>query len=344
VFVFGEGRRPVLAADITTSFNPTEALTIVNHTAFHHTRMDGDGTFNELNNGTGFGELIHFQFLGIRTFTTSTDLNYRFSGMAGVFGGYQFSTRRIRSVEQLNFGDPQPDRVEGEQDSRLHAGRMGVRFRPARRLTMIADAEIGRTDRPVFPTSEKNYHLLGGRVRYQGRSVSFSALARTNYNFNSTSLFAHSAKTRTYSGDVSWTARTWLGFDASYSKLHLDTLSGIAYFFNNALITNDRSRYISNIHAGSVNARVSAGRRVELLGGYIRTQDQGSDERPTIPNTIGFQVYPLTFHSPMARVSVLLHSKLRWNAGYQKYGYGEELLPSQNYGAHTGFTSLSWSF
>ena len=343
VFVFGQGRRPVLAADLTTTVNPTRSLTIVNHTAFHHTRMDGDGAFNELNNATGFGELVHFQFLGIRTISTSTDLNYRFSPMFGMFGGYQFSQRRIRSVEQLNFGDPVPDREEGQQDSRLHAGRLGARFRPSKLLTFIADAEIGRTDRPVFPTSERNYHVLGGRARYKGRSLAISGLARTNYNFNSASLFAHSSKTRTYSGDLSWSAQSWLGLDASYSKLHLDTLSGIAYFFNNTFVQNDRSRYISNIHSTSVSARVSAGARVELMGGYVRTQDRGSSEQPS-PGSIGFQVYPLTFHSPMARLSILVNNRVRWNVGYQRYGYGEQLLPFQNYRAHTGFTSLSWSF
>jgi hypothetical protein len=343
VVVSGNGRRPVLQASLTTTLNPTDALTVVNHTAFHHTRMDGDGTFAELNNGTGFGQLLHFQFLGIRTISSSTDLNYRLSPVLGLFGGYQFSARRIRSIEQLNFGDPIPDREAGGQDSRLHAGSFGLRVRPTKLLTMIADAEIGRTDRPVFPTSEKNYHVLGARMRYKTRSIAISGLARTNYNFNSASLFAHSAKTRTYSGDVSWTAQSWLGIDASYSKLHLDTLSGIAYFFNNRLVQNDRSRYISNIHSASLTARVSAGRRVELFGGYVRTQDRGSTEQPPA-GSIGFQVYPLTFDSPMARVSVLLQSRLRWNAGYQRYGYAEQLLPGQNYRANTGYTSLSWSF
>jgi hypothetical protein len=342
VFVFGNGRRPVLAANLTATLSPSEALTVVNHTAFHHTRMDGDGSFTELNNGTGFGSLLHFQFLGIRTFTNSTDLNYRFSSAVGAFGGYQFSTRRIRSIEQLNFGDPIPDREQGEQNNHLHAGRFGLRLRPVKPFTVILDGEIGRTNRPVYPTSERNYHLLGGRALYRTRTLTLGALVRTNYNFNSTSLLAHSAKTRTYSADASWTALSWLGLDTSYSKLHLDTLSGIAYFFNNALVRGDESRYISNIHAASFNARVSPWARVELMGGYTRIQDTGSDE-PAL-GRLGFQVYPLTFSSPMARVSVRLRQSLRWNAGYQRYGYGEQWLPAQNYRAHTGYTSLSWSF
>ena len=39
--------------------------------------------------------------------------------------------------------------------------------------------------------------------------------------------------------------------------------------------------------------------------------------------------------------------KLRWNAGWQFYGYGEDFHIfgyKQNYNAHTGFTSVLWSF
>jgi len=54
--------------------------------------------------------------------------------------------------------------------------------------------------------------------------------------------------------------------------------------------------------------------------------------------------FPLTFETPLARLSVKLREKLRWNAGYQYYRYGEEFLPAQNYRAHTGYTSLLWSF
>ncbi|MCL4854795.1 MAG: hypothetical protein KJZ78_25825, partial [Bryobacteraceae bacterium] len=56
------------------------------------------------------------------------------------------------------------------------------------------------------------------------------------------------------------------------------------------------------------------------------------------------QTFPLTYHSPMARISFRIHSKLRWNAGYQFYDYGEKFQFPQNYRAHTGYTSLLWSF
>jgi len=59
------------------------------------------------------------------------------------------------------------------------------------------------------------------------------------------------------------------------------------------------------------------------------------------------QTFPLTYQSPMARLSIRITPKLRWNAGWQFYGYGElfhQLGYDQNFHAHTGYTSVLWSF
>jgi hypothetical protein len=299
---------------------------------------------------------VNFNFLGIRTIATTTDANYRTSGAVTLFAGHHFSTRRIRSIEQVTFAGT-PERIAAEHDNTLHAGRAGVRIRSWRGLSLIFDGEIGRSDRPVYPISERNYHALSGRIQYKSRPFTASLLTRTNYNTNSISLFAHSSKSRNYSADASWTPVSWAGIDASYSKLHLDTLSGIAYFRSGTL-TADRSAYVSNIHAGSISARVSTGTRVDFFAGYTRVQDtggsypgvlrpaaalEGTGLLPEFP-TIGFQVFPLKYHSPMARVSIRLHPRLRWNAGYQQYRYSEDIAATQNYRAHTGFSSLTWSF
>ena len=36
--------------------------------------------------------------------------------------------------------------------------------------------------------------------------------------------------------------------------------------------------------------------------------------------------------------------RIRWNAGYQYYGYHEQFSTLRNYRAHGGYTSVSWSF
>ena len=59
------------------------------------------------------------------------------------------------------------------------------------------------------------------------------------------------------------------------------------------------------------------------------------------------QTFPLTYHSPSARVSVKIAEKLRFNAGYQYYGYHEDfglLGVQQNFRANTGYAGMMFSF
>jgi hypothetical protein len=59
------------------------------------------------------------------------------------------------------------------------------------------------------------------------------------------------------------------------------------------------------------------------------------------------QTFPLSFQSPSARMSVLLKQKLRFNVGYQYYGYKEDfdlLSVNENFRANTGYASLLFSF
>jgi hypothetical protein len=349
VFVLGNARRPVTAANLTASLFPTSKLTIVNHTAFHSTRMDGNSSYAELNNATLGLSQLNFQFLGIRTIANATDLNYRATEAVTFYGGYHFSTRRIRSIEQtVSF--QVPDTITAEQDNTLHAGLFGVRVRPIKRLIVSLDAEIGRADHPIYPISEKNYQVLGGRIQYKAKTFQLGAMARTNYNTNSISFVDHSYRSRTYSADASWTPLTWFGFDATYSKLHLNTLSAIAYFANGDLVTGDHSAYFSNIHSGNIAARFGLAKRVDLFVGYSRVQDVGDGRAiPNPPNRFSslfadVQTFPVAFESPFARISLKINTRLRWNAGYQYYRYFEEFSTAQNYRANTGFTSLTWSF
>jgi hypothetical protein len=226
-------------------------------------------------------------------------------------------------------------------------------LQPIRPLTVNLDTEIGRASRPIFPISERNYHLLGARVQYKTRSLVVSAAARANYNINSISVTEHSSRARSYWLDASWTPRPWFGIDAGYSKLHLNTLSGIAYFLSGEFVTGDRSIYISNIHSGNAMAHFGITKWVDLAVGYSRVQDVGDgrsspvDSREggsALPIFLAAQTFPLTFESPLARLSVRILERLRWNAGYQFYHYGQRFEPRQGYNANTGYTSLLWSF
>jgi len=351
----GNGRRPVSSGAVSLNLFPSPRLTVVNHSALHHVRMEGDNSYAEINNATAGLALLQFRFLGLRSIVNTSDANYRPLKWLGLYSGYHYSTRRIRSREQLGAG-PSAELIAAGQDNRIHAGLAGIRMQPADRLSIHVDAEVGRASRPFFPISERDYHTLGVRAQYKTKTVLMAASTRAANNTNSVSLSAHGARSRVYAVDASWTASTRFAIDSAYSKTHLDTLSGIAYFAAGRQIATDQSLYVSNVHAGHLGARVGLGKRADLYAGYSRVEDAGDGRnalavpppgrRPgsALPLFRIAQTFPLAYESPLARFSLLVRAKLRWNIGYQFYRYREDFLPSQNYRAHTGFTSVVWSF
>ena len=348
--VSGNGRRPVLTGSFTLTLFPTSKLTVSNQTAMHNVRMEGDSAFREFNNAVGAGVSLYFNFLGLRTIANTTDVNYRAAPWIGLYGGYHYSTRRVRSVEQFEAGAGL-ERLPAAQENRIHSGLAGLRLHPLKPLTISVDGELGRANRPFFPIGERNYHGLNARARYKARSLTLSAAAQSSYNTNSVSLSSHSSRSRNYFCDVSWTLTEWFSFDGSYSKLHLDTASGLFYFALSQSVPGERSIYTSNIHAGTFGAHVAVRKVADVFLGYSHVQDTGdgratavSGAAPGVPAFLAAQTFPVAFRSPAARLSVRLHEKLRWNFGYQHYGYREDFSMLRNYRAHTGYTSVLWSF
>ncbi len=128
-------------------------------------------------------------------------------------------------------------------------------------------------------------------------------------------------------------------------------------FFATQKLQQGAYAYLSNVHSVYWNSHLSIRRRVDILTGISRIEDtaDGSNrnggplyQATARPFYYSAETFPLAFTSPMARVSVKLHAKLRWNAAYQYYGYRQDfasvVIPNQGYRAHTGYTSLSWSF
>ena len=351
VLTSGIAQRPVLTGNLTLSIFPTSRLTIVNHTAVNNIRIDGDSALSQFDNSSLTFNLLYFQFLGIRTVTNQTDFNFHASPWLGFYGGYHYSNRQIRSIEQTNV-DGSIGRVPADQTNQLHEGVFGIRLRPVKPLTILLDGEVGRADRPLSPTADRNYHALGGRLQYKVKQFLFSASTRANYNTNSISLASFASHARTYSADASWTPRDWFSIDAAYSKLHLDTVGGIAYFAANRSVTGESSIYLSNLHAASLSARFDVKKRADFYIGYSHTQDTGDGRGDPLGNRTGSaspafqaaQTFPLTFRSPLARFSLRIAEKIRWNVGYQYYGYDERFFNRENYRAHTGYTSILWSF
>lgn len=345
VVVAGNARRPVTTGSLTVSVFPASRLTLTNHTSLHTTRMEGDSTYTEMDNGTLEFSSVNFRYLGIRGVTNVSDAGLQVRPWLALRGGVQISDRLVRSVERVEI-DGFPAGRAHEQSNRLKAGSAGFRLNPAKGLVIAADGELGRQDRAFYTTSEKDYHALSARLRYKNGPLSISAQARSYSNFNSVSLFAHSAQGRTYAADGSWTPRDWFSFDAGYTNLRVSTATGISYFLGAARVDGESSLYRSNLHTGHLGLRVGLGSRADLVAGLSVARDAaaGAGTRPAAPVFGAVQAFPMEYDAPLARLSVKLHSKLRWNIGYQYYRYREDLLAAQNYRAHTGFTSVLWTF
>ena len=347
----GNGQRPVATGNLTFSLFLTPKLTFTNTTSVYGVRTEGNAEFLQFNNDTGQILSQDFEYLGIRTIFNQSDLNYQARNWIGFFAGYSYSDRLIRSI----LG---PDAPAYEQTNIVNAGTFGVRLRPIRPLTLLLGGEIGHNSQPFAPKSLREYQSLDARIHYKQKSLTISAYAHSSYNNNSITLTAYASHARTYAANVSWTPFGWLSFNADYVKLHLDTLGGLSFFDNGELPPNQYSLYVSNLHTGNLGVRFAMGKRVELYAGYSHIQDTGDGRSNPLGNGFGttipeFQIaqaFPIRYLSPMGRVSIKITNRVRWNAGYQYYGYhedfftGQDFLPDRAYRANTGYTSVLWSF
>jgi hypothetical protein len=352
VLTFGNAQRPAATGNLTFSIFPTSKITFTNQSSLYNIRMLGDSFFEQYTNSSPITPIYAFNFLGIETFANSSDIQYRWRPWLSVHGGYQYTDRRIESTMSANLGSPPPPQSSIGQTNRLNAFTLGFRIKPRKDLTINLDGELGRANKPIYPISEKDYQTLSARLDYRRNAFHLVALGSTNYNVNSVSLTSFASHGRQYSVDGSWTPADWFSMDLGWAKLHLDTLGGIAFFVNQAPI-NSQSYYVSNIQTVSLSAHIVVRKRADLLIGGTYVQDFGdgranpfvspiTDSLP--PAFVAAQTFPLRFLSPMARVSFPISNRVRWNVGYQYYGYREDFSTLQNFRANTGYSSFSWSF
>jgi hypothetical protein len=353
VVTFGNAERPALTANLTLSLFPTDHIVLTNQTSFANIRMVGDSYFTEIQNGSVLSPTLPFEYLGIRTFANSTDLMFHPAKWFSIHGGFEYSDRHIGSVEgQSDLGDPAPNQAAIEQSNQLRAGTLGFRLKPIKPLTISVDGEVGRENRPFYPISDGNYQAFRARVEYKLKLFRVGAYAKSDYNINSDTLTTFASHARQYGADGSWMPRSWFSIDASYTKLHLNTLGGINYFALGADVSGESSYYISNIHSANLGVHFTLLKRADIWAGYSHVQDVG-DGRATpdgaglysaLPVFQAAQTFPLRYVSPQVRLSVRITPKLRWNTGYQYYGYREQFSVTQDYRANTGFSSLAFSF
>jgi hypothetical protein len=356
ILAIGDARRPALTSNLTVSLFPTSFLTLTNQTSYANIRSLGDSVFTEIQNGVAITPFIPYTYLGIRTFANTSDAEVRFRKWFSMHAGYSYSNRHIGVIDgQQNAGLPAPNVTPLQQTNQLHAGTLGFRLRPMKGLTLMLDGEVGRADMPYTPVSDKNYQTFRARAEYKQKTFRLGAFAKTDYNLNSISLTSYASRSRNYGVDASWTPNNWFAVDAGYNKIHLNTLGGMDFFVTGQL-TNYNALYISNIHTATLGARFSIRKRADIYAGYSHTQDVGDGRSSPDGLPLGAgastnldaffvaQTFPVKFLSPEARFSLQLTRRMRWNVGYQYYGYSEQFSSVQNFHAHAGYSSVLFSF
>jgi len=351
IVTFGNASRPTTTGNVTLSVFPTQNLSITEQFDIYNIRTAGNSAYIQYNDATQAANVLYYQYLGVRTIASETDAMYRIRSWFDLHAGYEFSDRRIASSGQLApIGTPFT--VPYIQTNQLNTGIFGFRIKPWKQLVVSFDSQIGRASRPFTPKSDKDYTAFDGRVVYKRKSLQILGTFHSDYNENSVTLSTYSSRSRVYSVSGAWSPLNWLSFDAAYSKIHINTLGGIQFFAAGDLFPNQLSYYVSNLHSTNIGIHLKPMHRLDLYLGYSRVQDTG-DGRPSPsvtsigPDLLAFQnaqTFPLTFQSPLARLSVVLAERVRWNVGYQYFGYHANFWPAEDYLANTGYTSLSFSF
>ena len=357
-FVLGKARRDQGSGDFTVTLLPSDRWTITNTTAVNNTRINGDAAFVETTVLTN--QFTDFEELAARHISNVTEVNFRPVSRAGLYGAYRHSTRRLLTRQLLQFPTSDFEVPLYEQKNSINSGVAGVRLRPLRELRISFDAEAGNADLPFTPLSTKKFHAETARVQWRKNGFVAGASFKSRENENSAALIDHASTSRSYGLNGSWSRPDGrVTLDAGYTKLDMETASGIYNFFAaDPAATPVRSFYSSNLHTLHFSARLQPHSRLTLFIGYNLAKDTGDDRgglswdnglQPGYPNfsldgADFYNSFPLTYQSPQGRLSVLLRDKLSLNLGWQFYGYDERFTGDQNYNAHVAYSSLRWSF
>ncbi len=356
--VVGKARRDQGSGDFTLTFLPNGHWTISNTIAVNNTRISGDAAFVEATVFTT--QFVKFEELAMRHVSNATEVNFRPLKQLGLYGAYRYSTRRIQTRQLFQFPASEFEIAPFEQCNGINSGVAGFRWQPVRGLRVSFDAEAGNADLPFAPLSSKTFHAETARVRWRNDQFSIGASFKSRENDNSASLINHSSTSRHYGVNASWTpACGKFSLDGGYTKLDIDTASGVFNFFAAGPAAEAaRSFYASNLHTLNPGARMQPHSRLMLFLGYNVAKDTGCGGdsltsapgfEPAYPNVAFdgmnfFSSFPLTYQSPLARLSVSLRQKLSWDFGWQFYSYDERFVSNQHCNAHVGYSSFHWSF
>lgn len=358
-FLVGDASRAQTTGEATVTLLPSLRWTITNTTAVNSTRIRGGASFLEITSFTN--QLVRFEDLDIRHVTNATEASFRPIEALSVYGAYRYSGRRIGTRSAFEFPEFAFEEELVEVNNTVHSGAAGVRWLLRKQLRASFDFEIGRADQPLTPVSDRNFHNESARLQWRQPNWTVTGFFANRINQNPSALTEYSSKSRRAGLHASWAdPELPLTLDGGYTWLHLDTAAGVFNLLSpgEAGPVNPRTFYTSNLHTVNFGGRFVPHDRVTLYVGYSLAQDTAdgrsglrydSGLTPTYPNFAEesgdlFVSFPLRWQSPQARLTLQVAERLEWNFGWQFYDYGERFSQLQNYHAHTGYSSLRWTF
>ncbi len=357
-FVVGDASRAQTTGEGTVTILPSLRWTITNTTAVNSTRIRGGASFLEVS--LFENRQLVFEDLDIRHMTNATEASFRPVEQLSVYGAYCYSARRVGTRAAFEFPDFVFEQELFEVDNNVHTGAAGLRWLINRELRASVDFEVGRSDQPLTPVSDRNFHNESARLQWRKQVWTVTGFFANRINNSPSALTDYSSKSRRGGFHASWADPDRpFTLDGGYTWLHLDTAAGIFNLFQaqQQHAPAARTFYTSNLHTANFGGRFQPHTRLTLYLGYALAKDTADGRSglsldgavPAYPNfgldgSNVFVSFPLTWQSPQARVTVRLHERLEWNWGWQYYGYGERFSDVQNFHAHTGYSSLRWSF
>jgi hypothetical protein len=353
--VNGDAKRPQTRGDVGATWMVTSKFRISNSFTFDRFNISGGNLFAEafytrsaagVPRPTVFTNTRAHRVTSYKRVADTIEADYQFNASVGFNIGYRFSHREVTLMGfDRNFASATPTVFTEDFNNSTNTVIAGMRIKPVKNWTIYWDVEHGKADN-VF-TRLANYDFTNFRIRSRAHfkkfALNLSAIFKDNNNpgraEDSTRDFAVDSTSRTFSGSLDWTPIDEIALSGGYTYQNQTSESAILVPIA-GVSTEGVSQYFVRDSYAFFDISARPIKRISLYASYRIDDDRGQGDRfSLLPQNI-ISSYPMTFHSPEARVTVRVTKNIDWNVGYQFYDYHEKFQATQNYRAHLPYTSL----
>ena len=211
---------------------------------------------------------------------------------------------------------------------RRNVGLGGLRYQPAQKLSLTAEAEVGSSGSTYFRTSLYDYQRVRAQARYQAlKALTLSAAFSGLLNHNPTPGVESDYQALQETLSAFWNpGKTW-NLQGTYTRSTVH--SNLGYSDPGTLLAQT-SRHRDNAHTATALFEMKPKVRSRLA--------------PTISAGGSFFISsgsrPTSYYQPIARVRLRLSRQLQWFSEWRYYGYGQAFYIYEGFRTHTLTTGL----